>query len=166
MTAGTDNAVSPVALLVEREAGEWPDLGDLEALTRDAVSASFAELRLGSRHRSELSVTFTDDAHMAVLNRQWRGKDGPTNVLSFPLTEMKPGDPPPPLLGDIVIAFETVGREAREQGTPFLDHLAHLVVHGFLHLLGYDHLSDGEAETMEALERRVLARLAIPDPYA
>jgi probable rRNA maturation factor len=166
VTAQTANADGPVALLVEIEAGEWPAADNLEALARKAVSASLSELDANAEHNSELSVTFTDDAHMAVLNRQWRSKDGPTNVLSFPLAELAPGDALPPLLGDIVIAFETAAREAQEQGKRFLDHLMHLLVHGFLHLLGYDHMNDDEAETMEALERRVLERLAIPDPYA
>ena len=106
------------------------------------------------------------DDRIAELNRQWRGKSGPTNVLSFPLVELTPGAEMPPMLGDIVIAFETVAREAQEQEKPFVDHLTHLLVHGLLHLVGYDHMNDDEAETMEALERRILQRLAIPDPYA
>ena len=155
-----------LVIALEIEAGDWPPAGDLEAVVERAASASLAELGAAPDQPSELSVTFTDDAHIAELNRQWRGKDGATNVLSFPLVEQRPGAPMPPLLGDIVIAFETVVHEAKEQKKPFIDHLTHLLVHGLLHLVGYDHIDDEEAETMEALERRILERLAIPDPYA
>lgn len=159
-------STGPVDLVVEIEAGDWPPVSLLDALTRRAVAASFAELGLSPQPSPELSLTFTDDAHIASLNAHWRGKDGPTNVLSFPLVQLRPGVRLPPMLGDIVVAFETVSREAEDQDKPFIAHLTHLLVHGLLHLLGYDHLDDGQAETMESLERRILARLAIPDPYA
>ncbi len=100
----------------------------------------------------------------AKLNRQWRGIDKPTNVLSFPAA--KPGvQGPPPLLGDVIVAYETLAREAVEHAKPFLHHLAHLVVHGYLHLLGYDHRTDSEAGAMEGLERDILSRMRIADPY-
>jgi probable rRNA maturation factor len=168
VTAGgkAEPSTGPVDLVVEIEAGGWPPASELDALTRRAVAASFAELGLSPEPDPELSLTFTDDAHIASLNAQWRGKDSPTNVLSFPLIQVRPGVPLPPMLGDIVVAFETVSREAEDQGKPFIAHLTHLLVHGLLHLLGYDHVDDGEAETMESLERRILERLAIPDPYA
>lgn len=153
-------------LIVEIEAGDWPAAKELEALTRRAAEACFAELGISAPDHSELGVTLTDDAHIAALNGEWRGKDRATNVLSFPLAELRPGDPLPAMLGDIVLGFETVSREAQEQGKPFIDHLTHLVVHGLLHLIGHDHMEDEEAETMEALERRILQHLAIPDPYA
>ena len=108
---------------------------------------------------AELSLMLTDDAEVRQLNARWRGKDKPTNVLSFP-----GGDPV--LLGDVVLALETVKREAAEQGKRFGDHLSHLVVHGVLHLIGYDHVKTRDAAAMEALERRVLAGLGIADPYA
>jgi probable rRNA maturation factor len=101
-----------------------------------------------------------------LANQMWRGLDKPTNVLSFP-TEVQSEVPGAPvLLGDIVIAYETTKREALERETPFLHHLAHLTVHGFLHLYGYDHEVDDEAEKMERLERQILSRMRIPDPYA
>jgi len=106
----------------------------------------------------ELSVTLADDAAVHALNRRWRGRDAPTNVLSFASGER-------PLLGDVVLAYETVAREAAEQGKSLADHLAHLVTHGVLHLLGFDHEVEHEAEAMEALERRVLAGIGIADPY-
>ena len=108
---------------------------------------------------SELSILFTDDAHIRRLNAAYRGKDKPTNVLSFP----QAGGP---LLGDVILASETVAKEAVLAQKPLKDHIAHLVVHGFLHLLGYDHEADEEAEAMEALERAALKRLGIEDPYA
>ena len=143
----------------------WAPEEALHGLVGNAVEAAAAELGQSLPEDSELSLRFTDDAAMRVLNRQWRGKDSPTNVLSFPAYPLTPGDPIPPILGDIAIAYETVEREAGLEGKPFDHHLTHLVVHGFLHLMGYDHVDEREAEVMEALERRVLSRLAIPDPY-
>jgi probable rRNA maturation factor len=117
----------------------------------------------------ELSVVLTSDRAIRTLNRQWRGHDQPTNVLSFPTPASALGKLPrgaPRHLGDIVIAYETVAREARAARKPLDHHLAHLALHGFLHLLGYDHESHPDAEAMERRERRILARLGVPDPYA
>jgi probable rRNA maturation factor len=147
------------------EAGNWPDEDVLRALAEGAVAAAIHELGVLPGATTELSLLFTDDAHIQVLNREWRGKDKPTNVLSFPAFDVAPGDPLPAMLGDIVIAQETVSAEAALDGKPFEHHLSHLIVHGLLHLIGHDHEDDDEAEEMEALERRSLARLAIPDPY-
>lgn len=124
--------------------------------------------RLG-RFYPEVSVTLTNDASIRILNRDHRGKDKPTNVLSFPLwdfvTEYPSGGREVPV-GDIVIAFETIKREAVEQKKPVQDHFSHMLVHGFLHLLGYDHRNNEEADTMEALEIKILAKLGIKNPYA
>ncbi|MER8865656.1 rRNA maturation RNase YbeY [Mesorhizobium sp. M0751] len=144
-------------------AGDWPDEAALMRLVDSAVSAAFAET--GADGRSELSIVFSDDAHIRTLNAGWRGKDKPTNVLSFPAFPFARGGPLPPMLGDIVLAAETVAREAALEDKPVEDHISHLVIHGLLHLLGYDHETDAEAELMEATERAALARLAIPDPY-
>jgi probable rRNA maturation factor len=111
---------------------------------------------------AELAVVLTDDSAIRLLNRAWRGVDAPTNVLSFP-TKRAGNDPP--LIGDIVLAYETIAGEARAEHKPFAHHVAHLAVHGFLHLLGYDHVRDEDAELMEQVELDVLRRLAIPDPY-
>lgn len=114
---------------------------------------------------SELSLVFTDDANIRTINAKWRHIDKATNVLSFPAFSIQPGQRPGPILGDIVIARETVQREAQEENKSFDDHLSHLIVHGLLHLTGYDHQNDEEAEQMESLERKILASLGISDPY-
>ena len=112
---------------------------------------------------SELSIVLTDDAEQQGLNRDWRGIDKPTNVLSFP--QIEPFGPVTGILGDIVLARETLEREAAELDKPFTDHYTHLVVHGFLHILGYDHIDEAQALVMEGLETQILATLGIPDPY-
>jgi probable rRNA maturation factor len=126
---------------------------------RRALRASGAQLAA----ETELALVLADDATIRALNSQWRGQDKPTNVLSFPAGS--DAGAPLLLLGDVILAFETVRREAQEQGKSLADHLQHLVVHGVLHLVGFDHLADDEAERMEALERQVLATLGIADPY-
>lgn len=153
----------PVEIDIAIEAGDWPGETTLTRLVDRAVSAAFAET--GADGRSELSIVFSDDAHIRTLNVGWRGKDKPTNVLSFPAFPFARGGPLPPMLGDIVLAAETVVREAALEHKPLENHISHLVIHGLLHLLGYDHETDAEAELMEATERAALARLAIPDPY-
>ena len=155
---------APVDIDIFVEAGDWPAQAELARLVDRAVAAAFAET--GTNGASELSIVFSDDAHVQTLNAQWRGKDKPTNVLSFPAFPFAKGDPLPPMLGDIVLAAETVAGEAALEDKPLANHITHLVAHGLLHLLGYDHETDAEAEEMEAIERGALARLAIPDPYA
>jgi probable rRNA maturation factor len=117
---------------------------------------------------AELAVMLTDDAGIRTLNGNWRGIDKPTNVLSFPaLQPTGPGGPEdaPRMLGDIAIAYQTTRREADDEQKPFDHHLSHLAVHGFLHLIGYDHENDADADAMESLETEILAQLGIPDPY-
>ncbi len=133
------------------------------ALVRRAARTALA-LAAPDIAAAEVSVVLTDDDVIARLNRDWRGKAGPTNVLSFPC-EDRPAPGGPMLLGDVVLAHETVAREARERAIAPADHLAHLVVHGVLHLLGHDHEADDEARRMEGLEVSALARLGIGDPY-
>jgi probable rRNA maturation factor len=160
------SAKPPVDFDLTVEAGDWPGEAALTALVEQAIAATFAELGPDRPGESELGVVFTDDARIRELNAGWRGKDKATNVLSFPAFPETKSGPLPPLLGDIVLAAETVASEAALDGKPIENHISHLVVHGLLHLVGYDHDVDAEAEEMEALERRILARLAIPDPYA
>jgi probable rRNA maturation factor len=158
-------------------AGDWSALPDPAELAARAAAAALDEAGLGGLD-AEISLLLTDDAEIAALNGQFRGKAAPTNVLSwpgFPLAPPEPGarPPAPPArpgetvpLGDIAMAAETLMREAHQQNLAFGDHAAHLLVHGVLHLLGYDHGNDADAELMEGIERRALARLGVADPYA
>jgi probable rRNA maturation factor len=139
----------------------------------DAIAVADAAARLALRlgkapAEAVVDITLTDDAAQRTLNRTWRGKDAPTNVLSFPAAD--PNTPPVPegaplLLGDVVLAYETVRREAGEQNKSFEDHLRHLIVHGVLHLLGYDHENEADAGAMETQEIAILAELGVPNPY-
>ena len=149
------------AIELSVEADAWQQFSDAEAIVRRAAEAALADT---SASGVEIGVVLTDDAKMRALNRTWRGKDTATNVLSFPAPA--DGSTEPRLLGDVVLAYETIAREAAEQRIPARDHLAHLTVHGVLHLLGHDHENDRDAETMERREREILARLGVPDPYA
>jgi rRNA maturation RNase YbeY len=142
----------------------WQNLSLAETLVRQAATALAAHEIVGRLQPSEACIALSSDAHVQMLNAGFRGKDKPTNVLSFPAPESPVALTTKPL-GDIVIARETVEREAAERGIPFPDHLRHLTVHGLLHLLGYDHETDGDAFEMESLETDILARLGIPDPY-
>jgi probable rRNA maturation factor len=154
-----------IAIALSVTAGDWPPEAELARLAARAVEAVVGELALSVSGPCELSVVFTDDSHIAALNRQWRGKAKATNVLSFPAGMPAANGGLPTILGDIVLARETILREALVDEKPFNHHLTHLIVHGLLHLLGYDHEDDTEADRMEALEKRILSRLAIPDPY-
>jgi probable rRNA maturation factor len=132
-----------------------------------ALERGMTALGLAWQGTVELGITLADDANQRQLNRDYRGLDAPTNVLAFPAWEagIRLSRGLPVLLGDVVLALETVAQEAAEQQKPLPDHLVHLTVHGVLHLLGYDHLTQAEAATMEALERSILAVLGVPDPY-
>jgi probable rRNA maturation factor len=142
------------------EASSWS--ADAEATARRVLAEAAAAIGADFRNHA-VALLLTDDAAVRRLNAQWRGIDKPTNVLSFPPAPGGAGDVKS--LGDIAIAYETTAREAQAEEKPFADHLAHLCVHGFLHLMGYDHESEAQAETMESLERVILARLGVPDPY-
>jgi probable rRNA maturation factor len=148
---------------IVRESPLWDEQPDVDATVRRAIAEASADV---AAKDAELAIVLTDDARIRALNRVWRGLDKPTNVLSFPAKDRGGGEGAPALLGDIVIAYETTKREALAQDTPFLHYLAHLTVHGFLHLRGYNHEAEDEAEIMERLERQILARLNIADPYA
>lgn len=163
-----------LAIVVEEEC--WNDaLPDAERLIRIAALAALeaSQDRLPPSALNglgtELSVVLANDAVVQALNRDYRGKDKPTNVLSFALTEgeeMPGSGEGPTALGDIVLALETIAREAAEQSKPLHDHTMHLVVHGVLHLLGWDHLEEAEAEEMEARETQILAGLGVSNPYS
>lgn len=157
-------------LQVTVEDGGWPDEAELESLTARTLEFAAAFLareegQLFPDMAPEVSLVFTSDAEIRVINAEWRGQDKPTNVLSFPAFPLVPGGMPGPMLGDIVLAFETLSRESVELGKPLDEHLTHLLIHGFLHLFGHDHLETDEAERMEGLETRILAGLGLSDPY-
>ncbi len=145
--------------------GEWGSLAEQAAHAAVEVAPELANPRLSA------SLLFTSDAEVHALNREWRGRDKPTNVLSFPMLERAEllalaKDGPPELLGDIALAHETCAREAAEKGVSLADHAAHLIVHGLLHLAGHDHVEcDTQAAAMERLEIAALEKLSIPDPY-
>jgi probable rRNA maturation factor len=143
------------------EAPGWVKSDDAERVVRAAIEAAIASDEPGDY---EIGVVLSDDERVRVLNRKWREKDTATNVLSFPASD--PAQDGARLLGDIVLALETIESEAAADGVTFNDHLAHLAVHGVLHLLGFDHERDDDAETMEDEERKILGRLGIGDPYA
>lgn len=161
-----ENEPGAIDIAVIVDAPGWASLvDDPETLCRQAARSAVSAAGLGAM-ATEVSVVLTDDAAVAALNRDYRGKDGPTNVLSFadPAPVVAPGAPR--LLGDVVVALETTAAEAVRDRRPLADHLRHLVVHGILHLAGHDHHSESEAETMERLETAVLAVLGVPDPHA
>lgn len=155
------------------EDARWTDAG-LAALADAACNATLGELSLDADY--EISLLACSDARVAELNTEFRGKPTPTNVLSWPseeraalipgmIPQLPDGAPHELELGDIALAFETCVREAEEGGKPFNDHVSHLLVHGTLHLLGFDHINDPDAALMEGLETRILAKLGIEDPY-
>lgn len=146
----------------------WLNEPDAEAVIQRAIAAAASTVGFDAGG-AELAVMLTDDAGVRSLNKDFRGIDRPTNVLSFPAVQAAAAcdaDGAPRRLGDIAIAYESVLREAGDEHKPFAHHLSHLAVHGFLHLIGYDHETDDDAEAMEALETEILTQLGIPDPYA
>jgi probable rRNA maturation factor len=151
------------AIDISAESEGWQRVPGIEACVRRAAEAA---MRDGEAPPSEISVVLSDDEHIRELNKHHRNMDKPTNVLSFPAARIKAPAGAPRFLGDIVLAFETVEREAREEEKPLENHISHLVVHGVLHLLGYDHEDEDEANLMENRERQILSGLGIPDPYA
>jgi probable rRNA maturation factor len=159
-----------VDLEIDLDAG-WPELTDWEVLAGRAAAALSEAAPELANPRLSASVLFADDAEIRSLNREWRGKDKPTNVLSFPMLEREEllalaPTGPPELLGDVALALETCIGEAADKDIPFEHHVAHLIVHGLLHLAGYDHeTSPKDARAMEMLEIKALALLGIADPY-
>ena len=168
MTQGSEPVLPDLDIAIE---AAWPESGDWSALSIAALTALAATVPELTNPRLSASLVFTSDAEVQALNAQWRGKDKPTNVLSFPMLERDEllslalaG--PPELLGDIALARETCTREAADKAISLEHHTAHLIVHGLLHLAGYDHeTSPAEARAMEALEIKALAQMGIADPY-
>ena len=156
-------------IIIESTAWEYKTIRGWQALINNLLREALPFLPLGDhihiKLNAELNIVLMDDKGISHLNETWRHKKGPTNVLSFPVSpELTPPDAPK-TLGDIVLAYETIQREGIDQGKPFENHLQHLIIHGFLHLLGYDHENQEEANAMEALEVKMLNALNIPNPY-
>jgi probable rRNA maturation factor len=156
--ARTGRTRASVTIDVRVESDLWKRKRAIKTVARRAIIKAATMV---ARPKCELSVLLTDDPTIRTINCGWRGVDAPTNVLSFPA----PGGGDRPFIGDIVLAYETIAAEARAERKPFAHHFAHLAVHGFLHLLGYDHIRTKDAEVMEEAERHILRQLRIPDPY-
>lgn len=156
--ADASSPARPTIDIVSRAAA-WQDAGLDEATLRRAATAALAAA--ASAPAAELAIVLSDDHEVRELNRAWRGKDAPTNVLAFPLDAPRTGSNEAHPLGDVILAYQTVAAEADQKSTTLTQHAARLVVHGVLHLLGFDHEDDAEAEEMEALEDRILASLGV-----
>jgi probable rRNA maturation factor len=161
----TPAARNDITVDVQKAAAGWASVKGAAALVRKAARRTIGMAGVPVLQGATIAVLLADDARVRSVNLQWRAMDKPTNVLSFP------GAAPErisrsPYLGDIILAYETVASEAIAEGKPLSHHVAHLVVHGVLHLLGYDHMTKADAERMEACESAILTSLDIPDPYA
>lgn len=154
--------VGTLAIDILVESPLWNAEPQYQAILRQAVTVAARET---SSRPAELAIVLTEDSAIRALNRKWRGQDKPTNVLSFPASGAGMANAKAAHLGDIVIAFETVAREASSEGKLFAHHLAHLAVHGYLHLLGFEHETDREAAAMEGLEAEILSQLGVPNPH-
>jgi probable rRNA maturation factor len=161
MTSAPSRRAPAPSITIQVQSPLWEAEPAAEQTVRDAIAAAAATL---STADNEVSILLTDDKAIRLLNREWRGIDKPTNVLSFPAATTK-ASVRLPLFGDIVIAYETLKRECDDEGRIFLHHLAHLTVHGFLHLIGYDHQVEAQAEKMEGLESKIMMRMQMPDPH-
>jgi len=161
MTTASKLRTSAPTIDIRIDSALWEDQPLAEPAVRAAIAAAATALATAD---SEVSVVLTNDAGIKALNLEWRGIDKPTNVLSFPAAKIK-STGGAKLLGDIVVAYESLARECDAEGKDFLHHLSHLTVHGFLHLIGYDHQNDSNADEMEALESKIMSILKMPDPY-
>jgi probable rRNA maturation factor len=164
-TSTSEPAISGPSLDIRIQSRRWREVEDLRPRIATAVEAGLALAPVKTLPGAELSLLLTDDKRIRIVNRNWRGFDKATNVLSFPAAAPEK-IASSPIIGDIVLAFETVAREAEAEEKSFGDHLSHLVIHGLLHLVGEDHETEDQAERMEELETAALARLGIADPYA
>jgi probable rRNA maturation factor len=166
--AGDSEEAEPpesLRLSIVEEAGDWSEIAALPTIVREAARALVKHPRCANSRGREATIVLADDSLLRSLNRTYRGKDAATNVLSFPF-QVGSDEDGAAYLGDVVLAAETVAREAADQGVPHGHHFQHLVIHGVLHLLGFDHETNAEAEAMERIEIETLARLGIADPYS
>ena len=161
----TEERTEHLRLTVVEEAGDWSGIPALVDIVCESARAIADHPHCAKARGHQASIVLADDPLLRSFNRTYRGKDVPTNVLSFPF-QARPGGDGAAYLGDVVLAAETVAREAADQGSSLRDHFQHLVIHGVLHLLGFDHETDAEAEVMERIEIEVLAGFGIADPYS
>lgn len=164
------NTLPIISYGISIDAPRWNGENELRSLAEKCVDASNKWLITQENQKFpdgeiELSLLFINDASIQEINTKWREMDKPTNVLSFPTKDLRHDDTPLPLLGDIIFAYETIKREAEEQNKSFDAHLSHLMVHGYLHLLGFDHVENEDAEHMELTETRILASIGLSNPY-
>lgn len=164
------NKSTEISIDIAVNSDRWENIEAFEVLAQDTSRTIITwlveyESIIFPQMPMELSVLLTDDASIKEINSEWRKQDKATNVLSFPTKELSVGDTPLPLLGDIIFAYETILRESEELTKSFEEHLTHLFIHGFLHLLGYDHISDTDAEQMEHIETGILTSIGLSDPY-
>lgn len=164
------NKSAEISIEIAVDSNRWENIEAFELLAQDTSRTVIAWLEeyesiIFPQIPMELSVLLTDDASIKEINSEWRKQDKATNVLSFPTKELSVGDTPLPLLGDIIFAHETILREAEELTKSFEEHFTHLFIHGFLHLLGYDHINDTDAEQMERIETGILTSIGLSDPY-
>jgi probable rRNA maturation factor len=159
MTPALERRAATPSVDIQIASSNWDAEPAAEQTVREAIAAAAAVAEAGD---GEVSVMLTDDATIRTLNRDWRKIDKATNVLSFPAPDIATGEK---MFGDIVVAYETLTRECDQEDRIFQHHLAHLTVHGFLHLIGYDHQTDSEADAMEALESKIMIAMKRPDPY-
>ncbi|MGL4637376.1 MAG: rRNA maturation RNase YbeY [Beijerinckiaceae bacterium] len=153
-----------VSVDVQRQSAAWKTISRVTGLARKAAKRALSMSGVAILPGAEIAISLADDATVQASNKEWRAKDAPTNVLSFPSVPANRISRTP-FLGDVILAFETVEREAITEEKPIEHHMMHLVVHGVLHVVGYDHMTKADAERMEALETLILASLAVPDPY-
>lgn len=153
------------AIDIIEQAGDWPREAEMNDLAAKAISVTVDVAGLNLLQDSELSIVLSNNEQVQILNQTWRKIAKPTNVLSFPVEDIAIGEMPGHLLGDIVLARETIAKEANDFDISFNHHLTHLIIHGFLHIFGYDHIEDKDAEVMETLEISCLGRLGIENPY-
>lgn len=164
------NKSAEISIEIAVDSNRWEDIEAFELLTQNTSHIVIAWLEeyesiIFPQIPMELSVLLTDDASIKEINSEWRKQDKATNVLSFPTKDLSVGDTPLPLLGDIIFAHETILRESEELTKSFEEHFTHLFIHGFLHLLGYDHINDTDAEQMERIETGILTSIGLSDPY-
>ena len=160
-----NKTASSITLEINIACEEWPGLNHLDGLIHASINAAMRAANCTVPANAELSLLFSNDDALCKLNQRFRDICNPTNVLSFPFKQIKVGEVTDTMLGDIAFAYQTIARESKQLDIGFDRHLSHLIIHGFLHIFGYDHENDADARTMETVEISALASLGIDNPY-